>query len=308
MVYCIKAQNITKYATGRNRTETIDIIANPSSGKGNGAKCLATVTRYLSERSVPYRTHSTTGVGHGKLLAQQICANGAKTVVALGGDGTFHEVLNGVDFAETRLGFIPAGRGNDFARGTNAASLDPVRAVADIVRGIPKDIDYLQIGDKRCLNIGGTGLDVEVLLKTAKSKNRFTYVSSLFRCLLKYKPYPVEVTVNGETHAYNCIMAGVCNGTQFGGGIRLCPVARADDGKMDLVIMEKPKHVPTVFVMPKFVKGKHMQKPYTHHILCDSVRIATPAPVQLDGEIYYDLPFNARIVPHGLKTFATLKT
>ena len=213
-------------------------------------------------------------------------------------------MLNGIDFDVARMGLIPAGRGNDFAIGTNAASLDPVQAIADIVRGIPRDIDYLQIGNKRCMNVGGTGLDVEVLLKTAKSKNKLSYVTSLFRCLLHYKPYHVQVTVDGVTNSYDCIMVGACNGTQIGGGIKLSPLSLPDDGKMNVIVMEKPRHVPTVLVMPKFVKGKHMDKPYTHHIVCDSVRVDTPAPIQLDGEIYYDLDFDARIVPQGLKTFA----
>lgn len=285
-------------------TDAIEIIANIRSGKGNGAKCLSAAEDYLRQHDVPYRVHVTESKGHGKTLAAKLCAEGARVIAALGGDGTFHEVLNGMDFSVARMGLIPAGRGNDFAIGTGAASLDPVQAVADVVRGEPRDLDYLQVGDKRCMNVGGTGLDVEVLLKTAKSKNRLSYVASLFRCLLRFKPYRVELTANGETKTYDCIMAGACNGTQIGGGIRLSPLSKPDDGKIDVIVMEKPKRVPTVFVMPKFVKGKHMGKPYTHHIVCDSLHISTPAPIQLDGEIYYDVPFDVRIVPQGLKTFA----
>lgn len=285
----------------------MEIIANKSSGKGNGAKCLAAATAYLDQRGIPYNIHTTERTGHGKAIAQNLCANGADVIVALGGDGTFHEVLNGMDFEKARMGLIPAGRGNDFAIGTKAAALDPVKAIADIVNGAPKTLDYIQVGDKRCLNVVGTGLDVEVLLKTARSKNKLSYVASLFRCLLRFKPYPVEVTTNGETQKFDCIMVGVCNGTQIGGGIKLSPISVADDGKLDILIMEKPKHTPTVLVMPKFVKGKHMGKPYTHHIVCESVKVTTPAPLQLDGEIYYDLPFDAHVVKGGVKTFAPIE-
>lgn len=281
----------------------MEIIANKGSGKGNGAKCLSAVTAYLDERGIDYTVHETTGVGHGKALAQSLSERGAQTIIALGGDGTFHEVLNGIYFERSRLGFIPAGRGNDFAIGTAAAPLDPVKAIAAVVNGAPRELDYIQVSDKRCLNVAGTGLDVEVLLKTAKSKNKLSYVASLFRCLLKFKPYPVEVESNGTVRKFDCIMVGVCNGSQIGGGIRLAPIAKADDGKLDVIIMEKPKHTPTVFVMPKFVKGKHMGKPYTHHIVCDSVKVTTPAPLQLDGEIYYDLPFDAKVIKGGVKTF-----
>lgn len=284
----------------------INIVANKTSGKGNGIKCLKKALAYLDERDLEYTVHETLGTGHAKAITQELCERGETTIVALGGDGTFHEVLNGMDFNKARMGLIPAGRGNDFAIGTGAASLDPVKAIAAVVNGAPKELDYIQISDKRCLNVGGTGLDVEVLLKTANSRNKLTYVASLFRCLLKYKPYHVQVTANGESKEYDCIMAGVCNGTQIGSGIRLSPLSLADDGKLDVIIMEKPKRVPTVLVMPNFVKGKHMNKPYTKHIICESVKISTPAPVQLDGEIYYDLDFDAQIVKNGVKTFANI--
>lgn len=282
----------------------MDIIANKTSGKGNGEKCLNAVTKYLDEHGIAYTVHPTEHTGHGKALAEELSKNGSEVIVALGGDGTFHEVLNGIDFEKSRLGFIPAGRGNDFASGTGTVSLDPVKAIEDIVRGEPKDLDYIQVGDKRCINVGGTGMDVDVLLKTAKSKNKLTYVASLLRCLLHFKPYHVEAEINGESKGYDCIMLGVCNGTQFGGGIKLCPVAKADDGKMDVIIMTKPKGTPTLFVMPKFVKGKHMNMKCTHHVVCDSIKVTTTAPIELDGEIYYDLDFDAHIVKGGLKTFA----
>lgn len=283
----------------------MDIIANAGSGKGRGSEYLGAVTSYLDERGIPYRVHETNAVGHAEQLARQLCADGSDTIIALGGDGTFHETLNGMDFEKARLGLIPAGRGNDFAIGTGAAALDPKKAIANIVRAKPKDYDYIQVSDRRCINVVGTGLDVEVLLRTANSKNKLTYTASLFRCLLRYKPYPVTVEANGETKDYKCIMVGVCNGSQIGGGIRLSPVSKADDGKLDIIVMEKPKRVPTIFVMPRFVKGKHMSKPYTRHMVCDRAKITTSAPLQLDGEIYRDLPFDASIVKGGLKTFDT---
>ena len=285
--------------------EKIEIIANIESGKGNGAKYLEKVVAFLNERIVPYEVHVTQRQGHAKQLASELSANGAKIIVALGGDGTFHEVLNGIDFSVSRMGMIPAGRGNDFAIGTGAVSTDPVKAMDAILRGEPLDLDYIQVADKRCINVAGTGLDVEVILKTARSKNKLTYVASLFRCLLKFKLYHVEAEVNGEKNVYDCVMAGVCNGTQFGGGIRLSPLSLADDGKLDIIVMQKPKRVPCIFIMPKFVKGKHMNTPYTHHILCESAKIIPPegTPLELDGELYYDTPFEASVVKKGLKTF-----
>lgn len=282
------------------------IIANPNSGKGIGKRNIEIVKTYLNSREIPYTLTETNGIGHARELAATASENGEDTVIALGGDGTFHEVLNGIDFDKSRIGFIPSGRGNDFAIGTKVSYLDPKRAISAVLRGIPQDFDYIQVADKRCLNVAGTGLDVEVLLRTANKKNKITYTNALLRCLLHYKPYRMSITVNGTKTVYeNCVMVGVCNGTQIGAGIRLSPKSKIDDGKLDIIVMEKPSKCPTVFVMPGFVKGKHLNKPYAHHIVCEEVEVQTPAPIQIDGEIYYGMEFNAHIVKNGVKSFAT---
>lgn len=283
----------------------MEIIANPKSGKNNGSIALKKVQAYLNNRNIPHTIHITNKSGHAKELAKELSAKGAKKIVALGGDGTFHEVLNGIDFSKSSIGFIPAGRGNDFAKASKI-SMNTEEALEAIIKGTPATYDYIQIGDLRCLNVAGTGLDVEVLKYTENKNNKITYIGSLLKCLLNYKPYTIQVELDGLIQTYKCVMAGLCNGNQFGGGIKLCPPATHDDGKLNLIIIEKPPRIPTVFLMPCFVKGKHMHKPFVKHFLCDQVKITTPAPIQLDGEIYFNHAFDAHIVTGGVKTFAQL--
>jgi diacylglycerol kinase (ATP) len=121
---------------------------------------------------------------------------------------------------------------------------------------------------------------------------------------LKFESYPIQVQLEGETTSYGCIMAAVCNGSLFGGGMKLCPPANNRDGLIDLIIICKPPRIPTLAIMPTFVKGKHMGKSYATHLRCTNVKITTPAPIELDGEIYQGLDFDARIVKGGCKTFA----
>lgn len=283
----------------------MEIIANPTSGKNKGEQVIREVTHYLNSRNISYNVHITESKGHAHKLTETLCRKGAKTIVALGGDGTFHEVLNGMDFSTSRLGFVPAGRGNDYAFGTGI-SLNPTEAIAAIVAGTPMDTDYIQVDTARCLNIAGTGLDVEVLQHTAHKKNSITYTTSLIHCLLHYSCYPVTVTHNSISKEYKCIMVGVCNGSQFGGGLKLSPMSNNKDGLLDIVIIEKPKNIPAVFVVPSFAKGKHITKSFTTHFQCTQINIDTRAPIELDGEIYTDLQFKAHIVAGGCKTFAPL--
>jgi len=286
----------------------LNFIANIKSGKGRGNKALKKLRNYCSINNIPYTAHITEEPRHATRIATALCENGARTVVAVGGDGTFSEVLNGiVSFEQTALGFIPAGRGNDYARCAKL-DLDPLKALTHILRGEIARTDYIEIGDRRCLNVAGTGLDVAVLERVAGKSGKITYLKSLIWCIRHFTPYVLDISVNGETSRHECIMAGVCNGTTFGGGIRLSPLSKTDDGKLDLIIMRLPadgKIMPALF---KFTKGKHIGMEYTTHIVCDEVTVA-PAegfsyPIQTDGEIFYDKPLICRVVKGGLKTFA----
>lgn len=282
------------------------IIANLQSGKGAGKKCLQVTQNFLKEHNLEFQTEYIDGHGSGKALAQKACklakeAGQNWTVIAIGGDGTFHEVLNGMDFECARLGLVPAGRGNDYAVSAKI-SFDPKIAMQTIVHGKPVDLDYIQVGERRCLNVCGTGLDVEVLKLTEENKN--TYVFSLSKLLLNYKPYTVQVERDGFTQEYKCVMAAFCNGSQFGGGIKLCPPAKNNDGKMDLMIVKQPKG-PTIMAMPAFVAGQHMGKPWAEHIVCEKAKITVmdSGNIEIDGEIYPDSVLDAQIVKGGFKTF-----
>ena len=293
------------------------IIANLQSGKGAGKSCLDTVQKILTNENLEYKTEIINGHGSGRALAQKACQEAkaallekgsdgpeSHTVIAIGGDGTFHEVLNGMDFTAARLGLVPAGRGNDYAVGAKI-SFDPKEAMKAIVHGKPVSRDYIQVGDRRCLNVCGTGLDVEVLKLTEENKN--TYIFSLSKLLLNYKPYTVQIERDGFTQEYKCVMAAFCNGTQFGGGIKLCPPAKNDDGKMDLMIVKPPKG-PVLMAMPAFVAGQHIGKPWAEHVVCDKAKITVTnaAAIEIDGEIYNDNVLDAQIVPGGFKTFEPL--
>lgn len=281
----------------------IDIIVNPVSGKGAGHAALHKIQRYLRTNNVEYKFHVLKKAGDAKAITSELCRNGATKIAAIGGDGTFHEVLNGMDFTKARLGLIPAGRGNDFAVGAGL-SFNPVESIKKVVNGEPEDLDYIQVGDLRCLNVCGTGLDIEVLKLTEKYKTKLSYVKSLFQCLFNYKPYNVTVSINGEEKSYKAVMAAFCNGTQFGGGIRVCPPAVNNDGLMDFIVVKEPK-CPTLWVMPEFCKGRHMNKYYVEHIRCESAKITCEDSsfIELDGEIYESSVMDAKIIKGGFKTF-----
>lgn len=281
----------------------INFIVNPLSGKNRGTKYIEKIVRYCCEKNIDHRVYFTRAKGHAEELAKALSDEGAELVVAVGGDGTFHEVLNGINPEITKLGFIPSGRGNDFAKAANL-SLKPLVALERIINGSIRYIDYIECGTRRCLNVAGTGMDVDVLQAVIDKKNVISYYISLIGCLMKFKPYHVTIkTSDGLSLEKDCIMVGVSNGIAIGGGMKLSPNAKIDDGYLDLMIAEKLDR--GLFgVLPKFLKGKHEKLPELSHYDVTEVSIDNgDNPIQLDGEIYYNLPLNCKIVHHGLMTF-----
>lgn len=116
----------------------LNFIVNKRSGKNRGESNLNVITEYCNAHGIEYSVYETNAPRHAVTLTRSICSLGADNVVAIGGDGTFHEVLNGItDFSAIKVGFIPSGRGNDFARAANLP-LKPIEALTDILTGETK--------------------------------------------------------------------------------------------------------------------------------------------------------------------------
>ena len=279
------------------------IIANAKSGNGRCAKVMKKVRAYCEKADVPLSFLVTERVGHASELAGSITLHEGDKLAVLGGDGTFHEVMQGLhDPAATPLGFIPAGRGNDFIRSAGVPK-DPIKALKAIINGKLRNLDYIEVGGKRCLNIAGTGLDVDVLERTMNAKNKFTYLKSLIQCLRSFESTHVTLKTGGESHEFDCVMVGVCNGKYFGGNMCLAPLAEVDDGKLEVIVITMPENGKIMRILPKFVRGKHMDMPITKRFICEEVNIGTEKPVEIDGEIYKGLAFDCRIVKGGLLTY-----
>ncbi len=283
------------------------IILNPTAGKKKAVKNLAIVQRILAERNIPFETHYTCAAKDATDIAKRLTLAGEKEIVVLGGDGTLHEVLKGIDDVEAcRLGLIPSGTGNDFA-GKVGIPLDVEKALEIILAGTTKPTDYLEVDGIRCMNVGGMGMDVDVLerCKRGKMKGKLKYLFSLVKSVFSFKGLPITVESEGRVEKHDALIAAACNGAQFGGGITICPVATVDDGKMDVVIVDcigGTMKIIKAFI--KLLKGKILEYPAATHFTCDRVKFIpdTPCSAQLDGELYTHLSFDVKIC-HGLQFY-----
>lgn len=283
------------------------IIFNPVAGKKKAAKNLRAVERIFSERGAEYEVHQTCAARDAEDIARRLSEQGERDFIVLGGDGTLHEVLNGLaDPSVCRLGLIPSGTGNDFAEKIGLPT-QVEKAASIILDGEAKDTDYFQLGGRRCMNVAGLGMDVDVLERCQRGKMRgkLKYLKSLIQSLFAFKGCRIEIECEGRRERRDALLAVACNGSQFGGGISICPTAEVDDGKLSVVIVDciggKWKIIQAFM---QLMKGKILSYPATTHFLCDKVRFIPekPCTMQLDGELYKDLDFEAEI-RSGLKFF-----
>lgn len=276
------------------------IILNPVAGKCQAQKNLAIVESFLSSRGIDYEEHRTCGVHDAEDIARRLTLAGETEIIVMGGDGTLHEVINGLaDPTKVNIGLIPSGTGNDFAEKAGIPE-NAEKAIALIVDGEAKATDYLEVGGKRCMNVGGIGMDVDVLERCSKGKikGKIKYLMSLLQSLFAFKGLPILIESEGKTEKHDALIAAVCNGSQFGGGIVICPVAEPDDNLIDVIIVDciggKLKIIKAFF---ELMKGRVLQYPLTTHFRCESVRFSTDTPctAQLDGELYPALTFDVKL-------------
>lgn len=285
-----------------------DIIVNPLGGKGKSLKALKAAEKIFAERGVEYTVHNTEYAGHATELARELSRKPEAKILVFGGDGSFNEVLNGIEnFENVTLGIVPCGTGNDFVR----ASGHPTK-IKEAIDLILKDnvgyIDYIDVGSRRCLNVAGAGMDVDVLLRYAAMKafsGKLKYYASLIDTLIHVKWHKLRLTIDGKTMDKSVFMIGVGNGTCIGGGMPICPDAKVDDGLLSVVIVNEMKKSRIPVELPGFLSGKHVKKDYTEVYSAKevTVEVLDDGKIELDGEVIDDKILECKVVHNVLKVY-----
>ena len=288
----------------------LDFIVNPIAGGKKGKvmqKNLALIQQKLNEEKIDFKIHFTDGKHHATKLTEELIANGSTTIVAVGGDGTLHEVINGFsNFDKVALGIIPCGTGNDFAAALKLPS-DPVEALELIIKGKPKYTDFMQMPTVRGLNVIGMGIDVDVLnrYEKLKKKTKFGYTKCLIATLFNFNYTEFEADFNGEARSYRSFIACVANGHRFGGGLEVCPVASPTDGLLDFVAMKEIPKIKIINAFIKLKKGKLLTLKQAIHDRTEKIVIKSPIPytVNVDGELYDNIPFEVEVIKDTLRVY-----
>ncbi|HSJ07676.1 MAG TPA: diacylglycerol kinase family protein [Longimicrobiales bacterium] len=274
------------------------IILNPMARHGRGGRLRDVIARGLERRGCTFDIVHTEGPGHAADLAVAAAGQGIARVVAAGGDGTIHEVVNGLMAASApgvALGLIPIGTGNDFVKMVPGTAT-PDLAMDTLARGTAHAVDIgiarWQGGSEYFANAMGTGIDVEVVRGMRRSRllpGGFIYVSALLRALVKYRPLAVRIEVDGDVVEKSIMNLAVCNGPSIGGSFRICPDALTDDGLLDVCLVEEMPILRNARMVPRVIRGTHTGQRGVTMLRGRSIRLTLgqdrPLWFQLDGEL-----------------------
>ena len=285
------------------------IIVNPQGGKGKSLKALAKVEQILKSKNVEYSVHKTEYAGHATEITRELSKTPDTKIIMMGGDGSFNEILNGIDnFDNVTLGIVPCGSGNDFVK-KSGHPMDIAKAMDIILNGKEEYCDYIQLDDRRCLNVLGGGMDVDVLLNYATRKHspaKVRYYMSLFHVLAHARFHHLRLTVDdGEPMERSVFMIGVGNGGIIGGGIPICPAADPYDGELSIVVVNEMKKSKILVELPGFLSAKHVKKPYTEVFSGKKLRLEVldDSKFEVDGEIFDGTDVHAELIHDKLRIF-----
>lgn len=274
-------------------------VVNPRSGGGAGERAWRRAEKRLRDLGIRYEVLFTGSAGQAENEVRQALSGRQEWIACavVGGDGTIHSVLPALSDAGVPLGIIPAGSGNDTARGFGIPAA-PEPAVDALLDGTPRTVDLLAGSGGRTLTSAACGFDAQVALNVNASRykklcsalraGRLAYLIGILHTLASYKPCRAEIECDGELFRFDGVwLTAVCNLPNYGGGLRIAPQARPDDGRLDLCIVHGCSRTQMLRLFPTLLKGSHVRLPFVTMLRGSraSVRFETGRPSALDGEM-----------------------
>jgi YegS/Rv2252/BmrU family lipid kinase len=246
----------------------------------------------------------TTSLAHARELARAAVARG-EVAAAMGGDGLLGAIAGELRGTEGVLGVLPGGRGNDFARKLGIGA-DPAAACAVLAAGRAVALDVADLAGRAYLGIASAGFDSDVqdiANATRLPLGRGVYAYATLRALRAWQPARWSVVVDGEPHAFRGYSVAVANSGVFGGGMRLVPHARLDDGLLDVVLTRDKPRVRFLVNLPRVFRGSHVTDPGLVFLRGREVAFAADRPfvAYADGDPVAALPATVRVAHRALR-------
>ena len=293
------------------------IVLNPAAGSTDFHLHLSQAVEYLEACGWQVDQQRTRSRGDGIDLAREAADAGYDVVIAVGGDGTINEVVNGLAGSQTALGVIPAGTANVYAADVGIPIWSPLRPMA--VRDAAK---IMENGQRWVIDLGkvkfsnsqqryflmwcGVGLDAAVTREVTSDQTRrlgvFAWVIAGVMVAITYMGHNSQVSVNGRQERMRMLWAVASNGQLYGRVLRFAPQAKMDDGLLNLTVFEGYGILSTVRHLASLLLGKYARDPTLHQYEGESMSIKTrrPLPVHVDAEPMGMTPMQIEAAPRAL--------
>jgi len=295
----------------------VPLFLNPAAGRGRAGRRLAGIEQIFAQQGVAVCAVCSRGSGEIETMVKDHINAGATKVIVAGGDGSIHEAVNGVLAANTRasLGVIPSGTGNDFAKACSI-SLDWEQAADDLARRIAvgaatRKVDVGRMNERYFANSLGIGFEAKVTQVARAYRwpiGDLVYLVAILRCLIDgVATSEMNIIADGsyEQPAWRgaITLASICNGAWVGGMFHMAPMADNADGQLDLLIAAPVTRRRVLALLPRLLRGRHLQEAEITHRMIRSALINSTTAVEshLDGEVQpMQARFDIEILPAAL--------
>lgn len=299
-------------------TAQAKVIVNPAAAGGRVGQQWPHLREVLSQEGLRFDAELTQYPLHAMEIARKALDEGFRYFVAVGGDGTVHEVVNGLVVEgrvppEVTLSIIPGGTGSDYVR-VLRISRDPTQTGQTTLGLKTRTMD---LGEIQCtregkpitryfVNVAGLGFDSEVCRRVNRMSKRISgtlpYLTSLVVTLFAYTNKDVQLTVDGQQLQGRFNSVVICNGQYFGGGMWIGPQAAPDDGIFDVVILKDLNKLEFLLNVPRVYKGTHLTHPKVQSLQAREVHVEARQRmfIQAEGELVGEVPTTFRLIPGAL--------
>ena len=287
-------------------------VVNPAAGGGRTRRAWPRLRAALAARGVAFESAETTGPDSAATLTRRAVERGSPLVVAVGGDGTLNEVVNGLADADgnfrAALGAIPTGRARDACRNL-ALPTDPLAALQRVLDGGETRVDAGAVewpggGTRYFINAAGVGFDAVVARRAASRRLRGTlpYLLAVAGTIRAHRPVRAILEEDGRVIWSGLMAAAVAaNGAHYGGGMKIAPGADPADGLLDLVIMGDLGRLELLRWLPTVYRGGHLANPKVTTRRARAIVVRAHAALHVDGEAAGNAPVTISIRPGALR-------
>lgn len=260
----------------------VTLLLNPTSGRGRAA-----ALRERLSQVTGLEIRVTESAGELTERARRAVAGGADRLLVAGGDGTLHHAIQGLAGSRCALGIVPAGRGNDLARGLDLP-LDPVAAARRALAGRPHRIDLGRIGGRLFAGVAGIGFDGEVARRASRTarlvRGRWIYPCALVRTLFSFEAPTLSIDHDGGSFHGRAMLAVLANGPCYGGGMYIAPRAKLDDGWLELVIVNELSPLRLLALLPRVYRRRDDPHPAVRRQRVRQAAIRSDRPLTFYGD------------------------